>query len=232
MGKKEQYLLGVKTALPVILGILPVAVAFAVLSERSGLTMLETILMSTLVFAGASQIMAVSMLVAGAGILPIVLATFILNFRHVIMGTCVMNRMLATPMWKRAILCFGVTDESFAIFTTTEETNNTPYYFAGVISVTYSTWVLGTIAGCAASQFLPVLVSRSLGIALFAMFIGLVIPNVRKNTELGFLVLLTAFLNVIFNCFLPSSWAVICATLTGAFLGTFFVKEHQEEITK
>jgi len=118
MRKKEQYLLGVKTALPVILGILPVAVAFAVLSEHSGLTTLETILMSTLVFAGASQIMAVGMLVAGAGILPIVLATFILNFRHVIMGTCVMNRMLDTPMWKRAILCFGVTDESFAIFTT------------------------------------------------------------------------------------------------------------------
>ena len=229
MRKKEQYLLGVKTALPVILGILPVAVAFAVLSEHSGLTTLETILMSTLVFAGASQIMAVGMLVAGSGILPIVLATFILNFRHVIMGTCVMNRMLDTPMWKRAILCFGVTDESFAIFTTNEETNNTPYYFAGVISVTYSTWVLGTIAGCAASQFLPTLVSRSLGIALFAMFIGLVIPNIRKNIELGFLVILTAFLNVIFNYFLPSSWAIIFATLVGAFLGIFFVKEPEEE---
>ena len=221
--------MGVKTALPVILGILPVAVAFAVLSEHSGLTTLETILMSTLVFAGASQIMAVGMLVAGSGILPIVLATFILNFRHVIMGTCVMNRMLDTPMWKRAILCFGVTDESFAIFTTNEETNNTPYYFAGVISVTYSTWVLGTIAGCAASQFLPTLVSRSLGIALFAMFIGLVIPNIRKNIELGFLVILTAFLNVIFNYFLPSSWAIIFATLVGAFLGIFFVKEPEEE---
>ena len=229
MRKKEQYLLGVKTALPVILGILPVAVAFAVLSEHSGLTTLETILMSTLVFAGASQIMAVGMLVAGSGILPIVLATFILNFRHVIMGTCVMNRMLDTPMWKRAILCFGVTDESFAIFTTAEETNNTPYYFAGVISVTYSTWVLGTIVGCAASQFLPTLVSRSLGIALFAMFIGLVIPNIRKNIELGFLVILTAFLNVIFNYFLPSSWAIIFATLVGAFLGIFFVKEPEEE---
>jgi len=229
MRKKEQYLLGVKTALPVILGILPVAVAFAVLSEHSGLTTLETILMSTLVFAGASQIMAVGMLLAGAGILPIVLATFILNFRHVIMGTCVMNRMLDTPMWKRAILCFGVTDESFAIFTTNEETNNTPYYFAGVISVTYSTWVLGTIAGCAASQFLPILVSRSLGIALFAMFIGLVIPNVRKNIELGVLVILTAFLNVIFNYFVPSSWAIIFATLVGAFLGIFFVKEAEEE---
>ena len=79
MTNKEQYLLGVKTALPVILGFLPVAVAFAILSEHSGLTTLETILMSTVVFAGASQIMAVGMLLAGAGVLPIVIATFILN---------------------------------------------------------------------------------------------------------------------------------------------------------
>jgi len=229
MTKKEQYLLGVKTALPVILGILPVAVAFAVLSEHSGLTTFETILMSILVFAGASQIMAVGMLVAGAGILPIVIATFILNFRHVIMGTCIMNRMQTTPMWKKAMLCFGVTDESFAIFTTTEEKNSTTYYFAGLISVTYSTWVVGTIAGCAASQFLPALVSRSLGIALFAMFIGLVIPNIKRNMQLGFLVILTALLNVTFNYFMPSSWAIICATLVGAFLGVFFVKEEQEE---
>ncbi len=228
MTNKEQYLLGVKTALPVILGFLPVAVAFAILSEHSGLTTLETILMSTVVFAGASQIMAVGMLLAGAGVLPIVIATFILNFRHVIMGACVMNRMKTTPVWKKAILCFGVTDESFAIFTTTKEENSTPYYFAGLISVTYSAWVFGTIAGCAASQFLPALVSRSLGIALFAMFIGLIIPNIKKNMQLGLLVILTALLNVVFSQFMPASWAIICATLVGAFLGVFFVKEEAE----
>lgn len=232
MTKREEYLLGVKMALPVILGILPVAVAFAVLSEHSGLTAGETILMSTLVFAGASQIMAVGMLVAGAGLLPIILATFILNFRHVIMGACVMNRMPKIPVWKKMLLCFGITDESFAIFTTVPEKISTPYYFLGLISVTYSTWVLGTIAGCVASQFLPLLVARSLGIALFALFIGLVIPNVKKNIQLGFLVIFTAFLNVLFTYFLPSSWAIICATLLSAFFGVFFVEEKQEEVAR
>jgi len=229
MSSREQYLLGVKAAFPVILGVLPVSIAFAVLSEHSGLNAMETILMSVMVFAGASQIMALGMFVTGAGLLPIIIATFILNFRHVIMGACVMNRMQTTPMWKKVILCFGVTDESFAIFTTMEEKNSTASYFAGLISVTYGTWVLGTILGCAAAQFLPPLVSRSLGIALSAMFIGLVIPNVRKNLQLGFLVIVTALLNIAFGQVMPASWAIISATLLGAFLGIFFVEESSEE---
>jgi 4-azaleucine resistance transporter AzlC len=229
MASREQYLLGVKAALPVILGILPVAIAFAVLSEHSGLNVMETILMSVMVFAGASQIMALGMFITGAGFLPIIIATFILNFRHVIMGACVMNRMQATPMWKKIILCFGVTDESFAIFTTMEEKNSTASYFAGLISITYSTWVLGTVLGCAATQFLPALVSHSLGIALPAMFIGLVIPNVKKNLQLGFLVIMTALLNIAFGKVMPASWAIISATLLGAFLGSFFVRESSEE---
>ena len=69
MSKARDYLNGIKVALPVILGYLPVAIAFAVMASDAGFTRLEIILMSTLVFAGASQIMAVGMIVTGASML-------------------------------------------------------------------------------------------------------------------------------------------------------------------
>ena len=90
---KKEYLAGLKMGIPIVIGFVPVAIAFAIMGCEAGLTKVETVLMSVMVFAGASQIMAVGMLASGAGLLSIVVATFILNLRHLIMSTCVVNQM-------------------------------------------------------------------------------------------------------------------------------------------
>ena len=119
--KKTQYLSGIKAAVPVILGFVPVGIAYALMARQAGFTVAQTCGMSLAVFAGASQMMAVGMYEQGAGLIAIIIATFILNLRHFIMSTCVINRMKDADTKTRLLAAFGVTDESFALFSTEEE---------------------------------------------------------------------------------------------------------------
>ena len=98
-----------------------------------------------------------------------------------------------------------------------------------LITVTYASWNVGTLIGAVASDFLPPIVTASLGIALYAMFIGLLIPNLTHNWKLGALVALTAVCNSILSQLLPSSWALIGSTLVCAFAGVFFVDLAETE---
>lgn len=228
MSRKKQYLLGVKTALPVVLGFIPVAIAYAMMARQSGISISQTIMMSALVFAGASQMMAIGMFAHDSSIFAIIMATFILNIRHLMMSTCVMNRLKGTKMGMKLLLAFGITDESFAIFTTMDEDKSTSFFFLGLISITYSSWVGGTIIGCMASQFLPEIMSDSFGIALYAMFIGLLIPSVQKNLKLGIIVIITAIISLFLSSFMPSSWVIIFATLISAGIGVFIMDDKKE----
>lgn len=226
---KQQFLAGLRAGVPVILGFVPVGIAFAIMARQAGFTVWETCGMSIFVFAGASQMMAVGLLTQGAGLITLILATFILNLRHVIMGTCIMNRMRDGSPLARALVSFGVTDEGFAIFTTEKEENCTLMFFFGLLVTTYLSWQAGTFIGAIASNFLPEILSASLGIALYAMFIGLLTPNLTHNWKLGALVALTAVCNALLTRLIGSSWAMVASTLVCAFIGVFFVDLDTKE---
>ena len=100
-----------RCGIPVILGFVPVGIAFAVMARQAGFTLWETCGMSVFVFARASQMKSTGMYAQGAGIAAIVIATFVLNLRHVIMSTVVMNRMSDGSRALRIVAAFGVTDE-------------------------------------------------------------------------------------------------------------------------
>ena len=228
---KSQYLTGVRAGIPVILGFVPVGIAYAIMARQAGFSVFETIFMSVTVFAGASQMMAVGMYVQGASIVAMILATFILNLRHLIMSTCVLNRVKNEPVKFKLLATFGVTDESFAIFTTESKEKCSGLYFLGLITVTYSSWIVGSAIGAVASDFLPIIVSANLGIALYAMFIGILIPNLTHNLKLSLLVLLTAVCNSVLTQFMDSSWALILSTLLCAISGVFFVDLDGQEVS-
>ena len=230
MRRSEQYLRGIKVSLPVILGYLPVAIAFAVMAGEVGFTPLETIMMSTLVFAGASQIMAVGMVGAGASMLSIVVATFVLNLRHFIMGSYIMKKLGKTKISEKITAAHGITDESFAIISATEEKDSSVPCFFGIVTVTYGSWIVGTAIGALVSVFVPPIVSNALGIALFALFIGLLVPKVKSSWRLVTLVCFTGLLNAVLTWILPdgaSSWAIIISCVLGALVGVFFVKDEE-----
>lgn len=228
MTRRKEFLSGLKAGLPVCIGFIPIAVAYAVSAVHSGLTAGQTVTMSLIVFAGASQMAAVNMFAAGAGAAEMVLATFILNLRHFIMSTCVMKRLGKSPLLARLGLSPFVTDEAFALFTSDDSLPASPWAFLGLIFATYLPWNLGTILGCFVSQLLPPIVSDSLGIALPALFIALMVPGVKKSGRLLIVVALTAALNTILSLFISGSWAVVASTLLGALAGVFITEETEE----
>lgn len=224
MIKTSDYLQGVKAGVPIILGIIPVGVAFAIMARQSGFSILETIMMSATVFAGASQMVSVNMYSQGADLLAIILATFVINLRHLIMSTCIMHKMKSDNVLMKALVSFGITDESFAIFTNLESEEATIGFFMGLISVTYSTWVLSTVLGAISVKLLPAIIANSLGISLYAMFIALLIPNVKSDFNLLYLMIFTGLLNLILVNIIGGSWAMILSTLIAASVGACLIE--------
>ena len=227
----KSYIYGIKKSIPVFFGFLPVAITFAILASGVGMNTVETTAMSVFVFAGASQIMAVQMMSAGAGAVSIIIATFVLNLRHLIMSTCVFGRVRIDNLFVKLLAALAVTDEGFALITTEDEDKcDVPYVF-GVITLTYLSWIFGTVIGAVASNILPSVVADSFGIALYALFIALIVPNIKKNARLFITVLLTAIINTVlmFVVRLDSSWSVILSTLAGAAIGIFIVKDDEAD---
>ena len=224
MIKTSDYLQGVKAGVTIILGIIPVGVAFAIMARQSGFSILETIMMSAAVFAGASQMVSVNMYSQGADLLAIILATFVINLRHLIMSTCIMHKMKSDNVLMKALVSFGITDESFAIFTNLESEEATIGFFMGLISVTYSTWVLSTVLGAISVKLLPAIIANSLGISLYAMFIALLIPNVKRDFKLLYLMIFTGLLNLILVNIIGGSWAMILSTLIAASVGACLIE--------
>lgn len=230
--KFQTYQSGLRAGLPVFFGFLPVGIAYAIMARQAGLTTGQTVLMSLGVFAGASQIMAVGMIEQGASLVAIILATFILNLRHLIMSTCVQEKIRHEKLWMRLLAAFGVTDESFAIMTTRDDHGKgSGIFFLGLITLTYSSWVFGSFLGCVLSDFLPPILTASFAIALYAMFIALIVPGMKKNGRLALLVLITALCNTLLSIMMASSWALIVSTLLCAGAGTFFVDLDEAERT-
>ena len=129
----REFRAGVRAGLPIVLGYVPIGVAYAIIARQSGLSTLETVLMSLLVYGGASQMMAAGMIAQGAAAAAIVLAVFVLNLRHLIMSLCVNNRIREGGLGWRLLGSYWVTDESFALFTTSE-TGGSLWYFLGMAS--------------------------------------------------------------------------------------------------
>jgi predicted branched-subunit amino acid permease len=99
----------------------------------------------------------------------------------------------------------------------------------GLITVTYLSWVIGTVIGTLISVMLPTIVSDSFGIALYALFIALIVPDVKKSLRLFVVVVLTAVINTALCFVLDKSWAIILSTLIGAFIGVFIVEDKELE---
>ena len=230
MTKSKQYLAGVRASLPVILGYLPVAIAFAVMASEAGFSPLETIMMSVLVFAGGSQIMAVTMVSTGASMLSIVVGTFIFNLRHFIMSSYIMRKLGKTTTLEKLSTAHGITDEAFAIIGSTPQSECSVPYLFGIITVTYGSWVLGTVLGSFISILIPPIVSDALGIALYALFISLLVPSAKRSWRLVALVAITAVFNTLLVAILPegaSSWSIIISSILGALVGVFFIDDAE-----
>lgn len=210
--QKKPFTRGLITGASIALGYLPAALTFGFLAKSTGLTFVETIAMSIFVYAGAAQYMALTLIAIGTGALEIIFTTFIVNIRHLLMSASVQNQVEEEHPIIKAIYSFGMTDEVFAVTTTQEGTLKTGFIF-GVSVIAYASWVVNSGIGYLVGALLPSALQQSMGIALYAMFIALLVPSLKKHRKVIYLALSAAMLNSFFTFFLPSGWSIILATL-------------------
>lgn len=210
---------GVQAGISIAIGYFPIALTFGLLSKTTGLSIIETVMMSLIVFAGASQYISLSLLTLGTGTFEIILTTFIVNIRHFLMSASLNEKVEDDRTLYKAIYSFGITDETFSVAATKEGSVPTGYIF-GVISVSYASWVVNSGIGHLVGSSLPETLQESMSVALYAMFIGLLVPSMKKSMKAIFLASLAALFNTIFTFveMLSTGWSIVSATILSALI--------------
>jgi 4-azaleucine resistance transporter AzlC len=217
---------GIRAGLPVAVGYVPMAMAFGVLATQTGLSVLQAGGMSMFVYAGASQFASLGLLAGGASALAIVLATLVLNFRHFLMSVALSRRLPLRAGEHLAyhvlplVLGFGVTDETFVVASL--EQRLTIRYFLGLIATVYLAWLSGTLVGAGFSSLIPPVIARGMGVALYAMFIAILLPGVKKSVVNGLVAVaggLLAWGVSVTVPVIPPGWRIVIAILAASAIG-------------
>lgn len=218
---------GVEAAWPICVGYVPLGLALGVVAQKAGLSALEVGLMSLLVFAGSAQFIAVSMMQGGAGLPAIVVTTFMVNLRHLLMSSSLAVHLKGRGRAFLGLFAYGVTDESFAVnLTRFRERIWTPREALVVNHVANSVWIFSTILGCYGGQFIG---EKSFGIdyALVAMFISLIVLQAR-----GPLYVITAIMAglmaVVLSWIIPKNGHVVVASIAAASLGFILKRRYRK----
>jgi 4-azaleucine resistance transporter AzlC len=223
---REQMVRGIRACIPVAVGYVPMAMAFGVLARQAGLSVVQAGAMSFIVYAGASQFASLGLLAGGASAFAIVLATLVLNFRHFLMSISLSRRLPALKSHgaRRIVsllgLGFGITDETFVVASL--NLGLTPAFFAGLALTAYLAWLSGTLIGAGFSSLIPPIIARGMGVALYAMFIAILLPGVKSSWINGAVAAagaLIAWGTSLAIPGLPSGWRIVIAILAASLLG-------------
>lgn len=222
---------GITDVFPIVIGFVPIAMTFGILAKTGSITLLEGILFSALVFAGASQFIALNLLIVGAGMGEIIITTFLVNLRHMLMSASIATKITKEMKRFSPLIAFGITDEVFSIVSFKEGTL-TKSYMLSLEFISYLSWVGGTALGYVLGGILPDIVKASMGIALYAMFVAILIPEVKKSMRALLLACMSGCANAIckylFN--LPDGWSIVIAIVIISFLGVLLFGEKEGEV--
>ncbi len=195
---------GLRDGVPIFLGYFSVSVAFGVQAVAKGLTPAAAMVMSWSNLTSAGQFAALDVIRNAGSLVEMALTTLLINLRYLLMSSALSQKMAPdTPLPGRLIASYGVTDEIFGI-SVMQEAPLGWTYMLGAILMAVPGWVGGTAVGALAGAFLPSRITRALGVALYAMFMGVVLPPCRKNRVLAALVVLSMLASWLFTLLFPA----------------------------
>ncbi|WP_147533147.1 AzlC family ABC transporter permease [Bacillus marasmi] len=210
---------GLQSGLSIAIGYLPIALTFGLLAKTTGITLIETLSMSIFVYAGASQYIALNLISLGTGAFEIILTTFIVNIRHFLMSASLNEMSEDDSISKKIVYSYGITDETFSVAATNEGKVSARYMF-GLTSIAYLSWVINSGVGYVIGAALPETLQESMSVALYAMFVGLLVPSLKKSVKVILLAVLAACFNSVFTLsgWLSTGWSIVASTLLSAVL--------------
>ena len=218
----SQIVEGLRLSLPVMLGYLPVGFAFGILAVQAGMTPLTAGLMSYVVYAGSAQLIAVGLIGAGVGAASIILTTFVVNLRHLLMSAAVAPHLRSWSKLKQAWFAYGMTDETFAVHMGGFAAGK-PARAASVLTVNTAThwcWTLSGLAGALFGDFIGDIKPFGLDFALPGMFIALLLPHAQVSRKCLALSL-GALFSIAAQLLGAGQWGVMIATPAAALIAAF-----------
>lgn len=227
---------GFKNGIPIFLGYLAVSFTFGIAARSGGLSSLEAILISATNLTSAGQFAALGVIAAGSGYIEMALTQLVINLRYCLMSSSLSQRF--DPKMKsyhRYLISFGVTDEIFGVSSAYAYENVPPAYCYGLIAASWPGWVGGTALGCLSGDILPASILSALGVALYGMFIAIIIPPTKSNKVLLGIVVISMLSSLGFEIIpvlkeISSGFRVIILTLVIAGVAAYFfpIKEQEE----
>lgn len=233
---KEDYTHGFKGGLPIGLGYLSVSFSFGIMAAQMGFPWWSAILISMTNLTSAGQVAGILIIAAGGGYIELALSQVIINLRYALMSITLSQKLdRKVTKAEKLLMSFGMTDEIFALCVSKKGTVNFPF-FLGVMTLPYIGWSLGTTLGVSAGAILPEMLIAVLGIAIYGMFMAIVLPVARKERNVAICCLIAVVLSCIFY-YVPflsgvsSGISIIICTLAASCLAAwlFPVKQNKDE---
>ena len=237
MAHNNSFKQGVIDGLPICFGYLSVAFAFGIFALSGGLNILETVLISMTNVTSAGQLAAVPIMLSGGSLLELAAAQLVINLRYSLMSVSLSQKLDSSfRLPARLLSAFVVTDEVFAVAISQKGELNKRYFY-GLILTPYLGWSVGTLLGAVAGNLLPPVVISALGIAIYGMFIAIVVPVVRESKKTLLCVLIAIALSCAFYYIpalkmVPGGFVIIicavAASTVGALLFPIAVEKEGE----
>lgn len=233
--KKQEFLEGIRDGIPICLGYFSVSMAFGLTAVLSGIPIWAAVVISLTNLTSAGQFAGMNLIAAQGALVEIGLTTLIINIRYFLMSISVSQKVdQKMTMKERMAVAFGITDEIFAV-SMQRDHELTTAYMAGLILTPVLGWTGGTLVGAVATSLMPPVLSNAFGIALYGMFIAIIVPPAKEQKNVLFAVLLAIaasvackYIPVIKN--LSSGWTIILITLVVCVIAAWlFPVEEREE---
>ena len=228
----KSFLQGVKHGIPIALGYLSVSFTFGMKAVGDGLTWAQAVLISMTNVTSAGQFAGLPLMVAQASLIEAALTQLVINLRYALMSLSLSQKLDHTmTTLHRMVFSFCNTDEIFAV-ASSQKGKVGKWYLYGLMSTPWLGWTLGTLLGTVAGQLLPVFFRQALGIAIYGMFLAIILPPARRERPVRVVVLLAVGMSLCFR-YLPvlsrlsSGFVIIICAVVASAVGAllFPVKE-------
>ena len=231
--KKELFFRGIRDGIPIALGYFAVSFTFGIMAVEGGLSIWQAALISLSNVTSAGQFAGLGIIFAGGSLTEMALTQLVINLRYSLMSFSLSQKIEEkTGTGHRMLVSFGITDEIFGIAASFPG-RVSPFYNYGAMCVAIPGWVLGTTVGAIAGNVLPDMLISALGVAIYGMFLAIIIPPAKKNRAVLLAVVLAAGVSCLFR-YVPflsgvsSGFAIILTTLGVSILAALIAPVREE----
>lgn len=227
---------GLKDGVPIGLGYFAVSFTFGMMAVSGGLTTAQAVLISLTNLTSAGQFAGLDIIIAGGSYWEMALTQLIINLRYCLMSFSLAQKLQRNVPWAhRFVVAFGVTDEIFGV-SASQEGRVSPYYNYGAMCVAIPGWTLGTLVGGISGNLLPAFMVSALSVAIYGMFLAVIIPPAKTNRAVLFVVIGAMAVSSLFAVVpvlkqVSSGFVIIITTILVAGAAAFFCPVEEKEKT-